>query len=142
MSSLSEVCIPRLRLTVGGAAGCVTAGRLAKASPTLQVMIMEAGADNRDVPNIITPALYTKNQLPGATAVHRYISKPSPHVGGRSIPIPTGAVLGGGSSVNLMAYSRASASDYNDWKMDGWSFEDLLPLFKKVRRTSSEWLIS
>jgi alcohol oxidase len=36
-----------------------------------------------------------------------------------------------------MMYTRASASDYNDWKMKhenpGWGSEDLVPLLKKVR---------
>ena len=40
--------------------------------------------------------------------------------------------MGGGSSINAMMYTRASASDYDDWNMEGWSFRDLRPLFKKV----------
>ena len=31
-----------------------------------------------------------------------------------------------------MVYTRAAASDYDDWGMEGWKFGDLLPLFKKV----------
>lgn len=34
-------------------------------------------------------------------------------------------------------YSRAAASDYDDWKTkygaEGWAFKDLLPYLKKVR---------
>lgn len=43
-----------------------------------------------------------------------------------------GNVLGGGSSVNFMMYTRGSKSDYDDWKTQGWGFEGLKPLFKKV----------
>lgn len=36
----------------------------------------------------------------------------------------------------VMMYTRAPASDYNDWAKvhnnTGWSFDDLLPLVKKV----------
>ena len=31
-----------------------------------------------------------------------------------------------------MMYTRASADDYNEWKTEGWSAEDLLPLLKKT----------
>jgi alcohol oxidase len=31
-----------------------------------------------------------------------------------------------------MMYNRASASDYDDWNVEGWSFDDLKPLLKKV----------
>jgi alcohol oxidase len=34
---------------VGGPAGCVVAGRLAKADPNLQVMLIEYGQNNIDV---------------------------------------------------------------------------------------------
>ena len=37
-----------------------------------------------------------------------------------------------------MMYTRASASDYDDWNTvhenPGWGSEDLIPLLKKVRR--------
>ena len=33
---------------------------------------------------------------------------------------------------NFMMYTRASADDYNEWKTDGWSAEDLLPLLQKT----------
>jgi alcohol oxidase len=108
------------------------AGRLAKASPLLQVLIIEAGIDNRDLPNVITPALFTSHQMPGSTTLLNYVSNPSEHLGGRSVPVGTGSILGGGSSVNFMCYARANAGDYDDWTTEGWSFKELLPLFKKV----------
>jgi choline dehydrogenase-like flavoprotein len=39
--------------------------------------------------------------------------------------------LGGGSSINFMMYTRASASDYDDFKSKGWSTKELIPLMKK-----------
>jgi hypothetical protein len=41
--------------------------------------------------------------------------------------------LGGGSSINFLMYTRASASDYDDFKTPGWTTKELLPLMKKVR---------
>ena len=46
--------------------------------------------------------------------------------------VTCGNILGGGSSVNFMMYTRASASDYDAWNTEGWGFQDLLPLLKKV----------
>ena len=31
-----------------------------------------------------------------------------------------------------MMYTRAAASDYDDWGATGWTADDLLPLLKKV----------
>lgn len=53
-------------------------------------------------------------------------------MGGRSNIVATGKMLGGGSSVNFMIYNRASASDFDDWNTEGWTFKDLKPLLKKV----------
>lgn len=47
---------------------------------------------------------------------------------------PRGKVLGGSSSINLMFYVRGNKADYDEWAADGnegWSFNDVLPYFKK-----------
>ena len=31
-----------------------------------------------------------------------------------------------------MMYTRGSASDYDDWDTEGWTFKDLKPLFLQV----------
>lgn len=45
-------------------------------------------------------------------------------------------VVGGGSTINGMMLTRGAADDYDNWgKLNndpGWSFEGLLPYFKKV----------
>ena len=40
--------IAKLTPSAGGPAGCVTAGRLARADPNLQVLLIEAGANNHE----------------------------------------------------------------------------------------------
>ena len=57
----------------------------------------------------------------------------SPHLADREVIVPSGGVLGGGSSINFMMYSRPQRSDLDDWETPGWSMEEMLPYFKKVR---------
>jgi len=121
-----------LSIDVGGAAGCVVAGRLAKRFPTLQILIIEAGRNNFDDPLVRTPAFCIHHLKPDSQTAHFHVSKPSPHVAGRSNTVASGGVLGGGSSINFMMYTRASASDYDDWNTEGWTFEELKPLLLQV----------
>ena len=55
-------------------------------------------------------------------------------MGGRTVAVPQGRVLGGSSSVNGMVYNRGQAADFDSWAQmgnRGWGFEDLLPYFKR-----------
>jgi choline dehydrogenase-like flavoprotein len=45
-----------------------------------------------------------------------------------------GEVMGGGSRINGMVYTRGSAADYDTWAASGhpeWSYEKVLPYFVK-----------
>ncbi|KAF8813022.1 alcohol oxidase [Phlegmacium glaucopus] len=120
----------------GGAAACVTAGRLAEADPSLKILIVEAGPHTRDVPNHVQPARYLRCLLRPTETFTFHVAKPSPALSDRSVIVPTGRALGGGSSVNFLFYTRAAASDYDDWENvygnKGWSSEHLIPLLKKA----------
>ncbi|SJL01496.1 related to alcohol oxidase [Armillaria ostoyae] len=114
----------------GGPAGCVVAGRLAYADPTLKVMLIEGGANNRDDPWVYRPGIYVKNmQRDGINdkATFYTDTQESPHLRGRQSIVPCANILGGGSSINFQMYTRASASDWDDFKT-----EDLLPLMKRL----------
>src|SRR5262249_6013725 len=53
----------------------------------------------------------------------------------RKIFWPRGKVLGGSSSINGMVYIRGQAEDFDLWRQlgcTGWSFQDVLPLFKRA----------
>ena len=44
-------------------------------------------------------------------------------------------MLGGSSSVNGMLYLRGHRQNYDDWAAsgcEGWSYDDVLPYFKKL----------
>jgi alcohol oxidase len=43
-----------------------------------------------------------------------------------------GGLLGGGSSINFMMYTRAQGVDFDSWKTKGWTAHDLLPLARKL----------
>ncbi|CAE6420515.1 unnamed protein product [Rhizoctonia solani] len=125
----------------GGPAGCVVAGRLAKADPNLQVMLIEYGPNNIDDPTVSTPAVYPRNMrlLESDKAHFYYDTNKSSHLRGRKTIVPCAKVLtehvsypGGGSSINFQMYTRASASDWNDFKTEGWNYQDLLPLMKRL----------
>jgi choline dehydrogenase len=47
---------------------------------------------------------------------------------------PRGKVLGGSSSINGMQYVRADPHDYDNWQLPHWSFEEMLPYFRKLER--------
>ncbi|KAK0206150.1 GMC oxidoreductase-domain-containing protein [Desarmillaria ectypa] len=114
----------------GGPAGCVVAGRLAYADPTLKVMLIEGGANNRDDPWVYRPGIFVKNmQRDGINdkATFYTDTQESPYLRGRQSIVPCANILGGGSSINFQMYTRASASDWDDFKT-----EDLLPLMKRL----------
>ncbi|KAE9398123.1 alcohol oxidase [Gymnopus androsaceus JB14] len=118
----------------GGTTACVVAGRLAEADPTLKILIIEAGSHTRDLPVHVQPARYFHNLVSGnALSMHKGVV--SDALGGRAPVVPSGCCVGGGSSVNFAMYTRASASDYDDWEKlenPGWGSKDLIPLARKV----------
>lgn len=63
-------------------------------------------------------------------------SLPVPALNNRTASVASARVLGGGSAINGMAFDRGSPGDYNLWaeliEDDAWSWEGLLPYFKKV----------
>src|SRR5206468_8967937 len=63
-----------------------------------------------------------------------YETEPEPNLNGRHIEAMRGKVLGGSSSINVMAYTRGHRGDYDRWAQKGalgWSYADVLPYFKR-----------
>ena len=107
--------------------GGMVAGCLAAADPSLEILVIEAGVDVRDHPQVVNPALFFSDHMPDSTNAAFYQSKASKHAAGREVAVPTGGCFGGGSSINAAMYARALALDYDDWDTDGWRTKDLLP---------------
>lgn len=124
-------CSDECLYCTGGTAGCVVAARLADADPKLSILVIEAGQDN-DMPTISFPAMFVTHLMPTSTTNTFYMTKPSPEVADRVLVLPSGSVLGGGSSVNMMAYSRGQRCDWDSWGMPGWSADEMMPFLRKV----------
>ncbi|MFI7700870.1 GMC family oxidoreductase [Nonomuraea sp. NPDC049480] len=118
----------------GGAAGAVVAARLVERTAA-RVLLLEAGGE-ADLPAIRQtgiPGMASLWQDPAVTWPH--VTLPQAGLNGRTIPLPQGKVLGGGSSVNAMLYVRGNRRDYDGWAAlgnEGWAYEEVLPCFKRA----------
>ncbi|KAI0968398.1 GMC oxidoreductase [Xylaria arbuscula] len=116
----------------GGTAGCIIAGRLAEADPSLSILVIERGANNYDNPAVVTPALFLSHLAPDSTTAIFYKTNKSESLAGREAIIQSGGTLGGGSSINFMMYTRAQRDDFDSWKTPGWTADELYPFLKKL----------
>ncbi|WP_374450044.1 GMC family oxidoreductase [Stella sp.] len=117
-----------------GSAGCVLANRLS-ADGRSRVLLLEAGPRDRN-PWIHIPVGYVKN-LRNPRVNWCYETEPDAGIDGRRSFWPRGRVLGGSSSINGLIYIRGQKEDYDHWRQlgnRGWSFEDVLPYFKRAER--------
>jgi alcohol oxidase len=130
----SEVDTVDIIIAGGGTAGCVVAGRLAAADPNLSILVIESGPDGAGNPLVEIAALFLANLTPTSTTVTFHKSHASDKVGGREVIVPISNVLGGGSSVNMMMYSRAARTDWDSWKTPGWSADEITPFVKKLEK--------
>ncbi|MCB1497809.1 MAG: GMC family oxidoreductase N-terminal domain-containing protein [Bauldia sp.] len=126
----------------GGSAGCVLASRLSEDSGS-RVVLVEAGRDLTE--ETMPPEL--RSGFPGRAYLNRAYLWPNlsatlPSRGANDPSRDAGfyeqaRILGGGSSINGIGANRGSPSDYDEWRdmgLDGWSFDEVLPFFKRLER--------
>ncbi len=115
----------------GGSAGCVLANRLSS-DPAVKVCLLEAGpADNSPFIRMPIGIVF---MMMSRTMNWRYYTEPQAQLNHRHMYWPRGKTLGGSSSSNAMVYTRGHAADYDQWASlgnPGWSYADVLPLFKR-----------
>ena len=113
-----------------GSGGALLASRLSE-DPDVRALLVEAGGSHIN-PAVQTPAAFP--QLFKSPLDWEYYTDPEPHLGGRAVFQPRARMVGGCSSMNAMIYIRGSRHDFDQWARDGaigWSYDDVLPLFKR-----------
>ncbi len=127
----------------GGSAGCVLAARLTE-DPNVSVLLVEAG---KDISRETAPADVLSN-YPGRAYFNPDFTWPGlqASLGGTSTNDPAARprakyeqarILGGGSSINGLCANRGAPGDFDDWSRrgaEGWSWETVLPYFRKLER--------
>jgi choline dehydrogenase len=119
-----------------GSAGCVLAARLSE-DPAAEVLLLEAGGPDA-APEIHIPAMFPALFKSGLD--WDLLGEPEPALDGRRLYLPRGRMIGGSSSLNAMIYLRGARADYDEWEQsgcEGWSYESVLPYFK--RSEDNEW---
>ena len=128
---VAQISVVSDYIVVGaGSSGSVVVRRLLKTGHSVHVI--EAG------PADTNPAIHSLQgwmALLGGSLDWGLFTTPQKHANNRKIFWPRGKVLGGSSSLNAMFYIRGHASDYDRWAQRsgdrGWSWENVLPLFKR-----------
>jgi choline dehydrogenase len=115
-----------------GSSGSVIARRLAE-NPTVSVLLIEAGGTD-DVPAVRHAGQWPVNL--GSERDWGFQAQPNPHLNGRSIPLNMGKVLGGGSSINVMIWSRGHKNDWDCFATEAgdtaWSYEAVLNIYRRI----------
>src|SRR6476469_9616169 len=118
-----------------GSAGAALANRLTE-NGRHHVLLLEAGGETHPLSRV--PISFAKFiNRPGVNWL--YASEPEANTGGRPIPVPRGRMLGGSSAINGMVWVRGQRQDYDHWAQlgnRGWSYQDVLPIFKAMESYS------
>jgi len=116
-----------------GSAGCVLARRLVDRGDCRVLLLEDGGADDRA--SIHDTDIGSMTSMWGdPEVVWPHVTTEQHGLGGRTVPLPQGRVLGGGSSVNAMMYVRGNHRDFDHWRdlgNDGWGYTDVLPYFRR-----------
>lgn len=119
-----------------GSSGGVLAARLTE-NGRYRVLCLEAGTRSER---------YLWSRIPGGTAFMIQnpevnwcrSSTPNESTANRPLYVPSGKLLGGTSAINGMIFNRGQRMDYDHWAQlgcRGWSYEEVLPYFKKLEST-------
>ncbi|CAG9864666.1 unnamed protein product [Phyllotreta striolata] len=117
-----------------GPSGSALANRLTE-NPNVKVLLLESGEE----PSLIVDIPIVAGALEFTSYNYNYKSQRQPNFctgcPNGVLQWPHGNVLGGSSVINYMIYVRGNPADYDKWAAlgnPGWSYEDILPYFKKL----------
>ena len=102
-------------------------------SAEVSVLLVEAGRIYGG--ESVTDPLLWQTNIHSALAWD-FTARPRASVNHRGLILPMGRVLGGGSSINAMAYVRGHKNDYNHWAREvgdeAWGYASVLEIFKRI----------
>ncbi|CAO3608184.1 unnamed protein product [Mucor hiemalis] len=116
----------------GGVGGLALASRLSE-DKNVTVAVLESGpyADDKFV--VYAPGMY--GQAVGTDLCPLLPTVPQPSMNNRTITIATGRLLGGGSAVNGLVWTRGAMKDFDAWQElgnPGWNGTTMFKYFKKI----------
>ncbi|KAL8688303.1 MAG: hypothetical protein Q9218_005754 [Villophora microphyllina] len=122
-----------------GPAGCLLARRLATAFRDDQILLIEAGGDNKAKEHQgFGDRNFTLATAPGFNWGYKTV--PQEHLGRREIDYSRGKGLGGSTAINFCAWTRGPSSDYDRWAQiveDGtWSWRNVQERYKKIENVA------
>ncbi len=102
-------------------------------NPDVDVLLVEAGGDD-NVAEVVAPGQWTANL--GSQRDWGFRGEPNPHINSRSIVYSMGNMLGGSSSINVMAWIRAHRDDWNHFATEAgdpaWNYESFLDIYRDI----------
>src|ERR1700754_1610468 len=98
-----------------GSSGSVIARRLAE-NPDVSVLLLEAGGSD-DHPQVTDPAQWVGNI--GSERDWAFMTRPNAGLNDRSLLWSMGKVLGGGSSINAMAWAHGHKNHWDYFAAEG-----------------------
>ncbi|RBR02950.1 hypothetical protein FVER53590_06833 [Fusarium verticillioides] len=120
----------------GGTAGLIIANRLSENPAVLESGPLD-DARNLSIPGGLLPVPGTIGSGGGQKYQWELTTEPQTYLNNQNVEVPQGKAVGGSSILNGLCWSRGSVSDYDDWQKlgnKGWSWNDLLPYFKKSEK--------
>ncbi|ODN01579.1 Glucose dehydrogenase [FAD, quinone] [Orchesella cincta] len=119
-----------------GGAGMVVATRIANASSSNRVLLLEAGGEPSILNGIPSMDFFLLNQQANTWIYNSTVqNKSCQSCDGKRALTTRGKMLGGSTSINFMMYVRGNKEDFNRWATDAgdnsWNYENVLPYFKK-----------
>ncbi|GJN74776.1 hypothetical protein PLIIFM63780_009827 [Purpureocillium lilacinum] len=125
-------------LVGGGLSATVLASSLIRFDASLKILVVEAGPNANDATDIVYA---NSTNLVGGAYDWKDKTVPQAHLGGRSVDVPAGRALGGGTVINMCGWIRGDKADYDLWgEVVGdkrWSYAGLLPYMRQTETLHS-----